>query len=106
MAGASSLIGKIDALLAVSWRAFAFRANVGDHKKPASMELGIVLKVIRNLVLISLGILLGLALAECGLRILGIGQQGFYQWDAYRGWALRPGSTGWQHRKGYAFVPI
>jgi len=70
------------------------------------MELDIVPTAIRHLALIFLGILLGLALAECGLRIFGIGQQGFYQWDAYRGWALRPGSAGWQHREGYAVVQI
>jgi len=56
--------------------------------------------------LIFAGILLGLAVAECGLRLLGIGQQGFYQWDRDRGWALRPGAMGWQHREGNAFVQI
>jgi hypothetical protein len=52
------------------------------------------------------GILLGLVVAEFGLRLLDIGQQGFYQWDPDRGWALRPGAAGWQHREGNAFVQI
>jgi hypothetical protein len=52
------------------------------------------------------GILLGLVVAEFGLRLLDIGQQGFYQWDPDRGWALRPGAVGWQHREGNAFVQI
>jgi hypothetical protein len=58
------------------------------------------------LALIFIGVLIGLAAAELGLRLLGMGQQGFYQWDADRGWALRPGASGWQRREGNAFVQI
>jgi hypothetical protein len=56
--------------------------------------------------LILAGVVLGLVVAEVGLRLLGMGQQGFYQWDTYRGWALRPGASGWQRREGNAFVSI
>ena len=71
------------------------------------MKLSVEPKAIRGqLALIFAGILLGLAVAECGLRLLGIGQQGFYQWDRDRGWSLRPGAMGWQHREGNAFVQI
>jgi len=59
-----------------------------------------------RLALIFAGISLGLAVAECGLRLVGIGQQGFYQWDPDRGWALRPGAEGWQRGEGNAFVHI
>jgi hypothetical protein len=59
-----------------------------------------------QLALICVGIFLGLAASECALRLVGIGQQGFYQWDPDRGWALRPGATGWQRREGNAFVQI
>jgi hypothetical protein len=52
------------------------------------------------------GILLGLLVAEVGLRLLGIGEQGLYQWDAYRGWSLRPRASEWQRREGNAFVQI
>jgi len=60
----------------------------------------------RRLVLIFVGILLGVATAESGLRLLGLGLQGFYQWDPDRGWGLRPGAAGWQRREGNAFVQI
>jgi len=64
-------------------------------------------KAIRGqLALIFAGIILGLAVTECALRLLGFGQQGFYQWDPDRGWALRPGASGWQRREGNAFVQI
>lgn len=59
-----------------------------------------------RLALIFAGILLGLAAAECGARLLGVGEQGFYQWDPDRGWGLRPGAAGWQRREGNAFVQI
>ena len=62
--------------------------------------------MIGRLALIFAGILLGLAVTESALRLLGLGEQGFYQWDPYRGWALRPGAAGWQHREGDAFVEV
>src|SRR5216683_6997483 len=58
------------------------------------------------LAMIFTGVLLALAAAEFGLRLLGMGQQGLYQWDADRGWALRPGASGWHRREGNAFVQI
>jgi hypothetical protein len=71
------------------------------------VKLSVRLKAVRGqLALIFAGILLGLTVAECGLRLLGIGQQGFYQWDPDRGWALRPGAIGWQRREGNAFIQI
>jgi len=58
------------------------------------------------LALVFAGIFLALVAAELGLRVLGMGAQGMYQWDAYRGWSLRPGASGWQRREGNAFVRI
>lgn len=58
------------------------------------------------LAMVFAGIVLGLLVAEVGLRLLGIGEQGMYQWDADRGWGLRPGAAGRQHREGDAFVQI
>ena len=58
------------------------------------------------LVLVFAGIVLGLLVAEVGLRLLGIGEQGMYQWDADRGWGLRPRASEWQRREGNAFVQI
>jgi len=52
------------------------------------------------------GILIGILLDELGLRLLGIGEQGLYQWDADRGWRLCPRASEWQRREGNAFVQI
>jgi len=51
-------------------------------------------------------VVLGLVLAEVVLRLLGIGQQGMYQWDAARGWSLRPLASGWRREEGNGFVRI
>jgi hypothetical protein len=56
--------------------------------------------------LILVGVLLGLIVAEITFRLIGIGERGMYQWDADRGWALRPGASEWQRREGNAFVQI
>jgi hypothetical protein len=56
--------------------------------------------------MIAIGVLLGLILAEFAFRLLGVGDQGMYQWDADRGWALRPGASEWQRKEGHAFVQI
>jgi hypothetical protein len=58
------------------------------------------------LALILVGVLLGLIVAEITFRLIGIGEQGMFQWDADRGWALRPGASEWQRREGNAFVHI
>jgi hypothetical protein len=50
--------------------------------------------------------MLGLVTGELALRLTGSGQQGVYQWDTGRGWALRSGASGRQNRKGRAFVQI
>jgi hypothetical protein len=52
------------------------------------------------------GVLLGLIVTEIAFRLIGIGEQVMYQWDADRGWALRPGASEWQRREGNAFVQI
>lgn len=46
------------------------------------------------------------ALCELGLRTAGVAYPNFYQPDAYRGWALRPGAAGWWTREGRAYVEI
>jgi hypothetical protein len=56
------------------------------------------------LALIIAGVMLALMFAEVTLRLLGLGQQGMYQWDPDRGWALRDDAFEWQHREGNAFV--
>jgi hypothetical protein len=58
------------------------------------------------LAMVFAGIVLGLLVAEVGSRLLGIGEQGLYQWDTDRGWGLRPRASEWQRREGNAFVQI
>jgi hypothetical protein len=63
-------------------------------------------QIVGALAMIALGVLLALIVAEFGLRLLGVGEEGMYQWDADRGWALRPGASEWQRKEGHAFVQI
>jgi hypothetical protein len=62
--------------------------------------------VFSALALIAAGVLLALVVAEFAFRLMGVGGPGMYQWDADRGWALRPGATERQHNEGDAFVRI
>lgn len=59
-----------------------------------------------KLLLILCGILIGATLAEIMLRIAGFSYPEFYQPDAARGYALRPGKEGWYMKEGKAFVRI
>jgi lysophospholipase L1-like esterase len=51
-------------------------------------------------------ILLGLAIVEVGLRIVGYSYPQFYVPDEHRGYALRPGMEGWYRKEGEAYVRI
>jgi len=59
-----------------------------------------------KLLLILFGILIGAVLAELMLRVAGFSYPEFYQPDATRGYALRPGKEGWYMKEGKAFVSI
>jgi lysophospholipase L1-like esterase len=52
------------------------------------------------------GLALAWGAAEGALRLAGISYPNFYQADAERGWALRPGAEGWYRREGGAWVRI
>jgi len=57
--------------------------------------------------LVPLGVLLALLLAESIFRVSGIRfSSSFYQLDLQRGWSLRPGAEGWQSSEGEAFVKV
>jgi len=56
--------------------------------------------------LLGLGIVAALAVGEVGLRMAGFAKPGFYTYDQYRGWVLRPGATGWDVKEGEAYVRI
>lgn len=59
-----------------------------------------------KLLLILCGVLVGALLAEIVLRVAGFSYPEFYQPDAARGYALRPGKQGWYMKEGKAFVAI
>ncbi|MDX6613963.1 MAG: hypothetical protein QOD75_3149 [Blastocatellia bacterium] len=59
-----------------------------------------------KLLLVLFGLLIGALLAEVMLRVAGFSYPEFYQPDATRGYALRPGKEGWYMKEGKAFVSI
>jgi hypothetical protein len=56
--------------------------------------------------LILFGLLIGVIIAELGLRAAGYSYPGFYMPDATRGHALIPGMEGWYRKEGEAYVRI
>ena len=63
-------------------------------------------KLLSKLVLIILGFLFGVGIAEISLRIAGYSYPAFYQLDDVRGYALRPGAEGWYRKEGRSYVRI
>ena len=59
-----------------------------------------------RLLLSIVGILLGLTIAEIGLRVAGIAPPEVRSYDPVRGWQLRPGAIGLQRSEGRARVTI
>jgi hypothetical protein len=59
-----------------------------------------------KLLLILFGLLVGLAVAEVGLRIAGYTYPVFYTTDHARGYALRPGMAGWYRKENDVYVRI
>jgi len=59
-----------------------------------------------RLLLSIVSILLGLTVAEIGLRIAGIAPPEVRAYDPVRGWQLRPGAVGLQRSEGHARVKI
>jgi len=65
-----------------------------------------VRRIFSNFVLVLVSLILGLALAEGATRFLRLAPPGFFAYDRYRGWALRPGARGWQREEGDAWIQI
>jgi len=59
-----------------------------------------------KVLLVLCSILFAAALAEVMLRVIGFSYPEFYQPDATRGYALRPGKAGWYLKEGKSFVSI
>lgn len=63
-------------------------------------------RILPRLPLILFSLLIGMIIAESGLRAAGYSYPGFYMPDATRGHALIPGMTGWYRKEGEAYVQI
>src|SRR5438045_2429569 len=53
-----------------------------------------------------LSALVGLAIVEVALRVLGFQSPVWYAPDERLGWTLRPGATGWHTREGHGYVQV
>lgn len=58
----------------------------------------------KNLLLSLAGVIFALAVAEIGLRLIGVSYPEFHRLDTTRGWAARPGVAGWWTVEGKAYV--
>lgn len=63
-------------------------------------------RILPRLALILFSLLIGMIIAELGLRAASYSYPGFYMSDATRGHALTPGMTGWYRKEGEAYVQI
>ena len=63
-------------------------------------------KNVGSLLLILLGLGLAFIVAECAVRLFGLGRPMFFTYSATRGWKLRPGAQGWQVQEGHAFIRL
>ncbi|HLH78128.1 MAG TPA: SGNH/GDSL hydrolase family protein [Candidatus Binataceae bacterium] len=63
-------------------------------------------RIAANLLLVVFGLVVGLAVAEAAVRMLGLGRPGFFVYNRATGWSLRPGASGWQSEEGRAWVAI
>jgi hypothetical protein len=52
------------------------------------------------------GVIVGLGIAETALRVIGYSFSEFYVPDDSRGYALRPGISGWNHKENDVFIHI
>jgi hypothetical protein len=59
-----------------------------------------------NLVLVVAGVAIAFLIAEAAVRVSGLAKASLYTWDAYRGWGLKPGASGWQREEGAGFVSV
>jgi lysophospholipase L1-like esterase len=72
---------------------------------PALNWSGRKLRLVK-LAMVLVALLFGLLIAEIALRIAGYTYPVFYTPDAVRGYALRPGVSGWYRKEGEAYIRI
>ena len=63
-------------------------------------------RVAANLALVLAGVAIAFLVAEVAVRLSGLAKVSLYTWDAYRGWGLKPGASGWQRDEGAGFVSV
>jgi hypothetical protein len=63
-------------------------------------------RVAANLALVLAGVAIAFLVAEVAVRLSGLAKVSLYTWDAYRGWGLKPGASGWQRAEGAGFVSV
>jgi hypothetical protein len=73
-----------------------------DH----TLKRGRLQRFLPKLFLIAFGLFIGCLIVEVALRIVNFSFPEFYQLDASRGYALRPGMHGWYRKEGEAYVEI
>ena len=71
-----------------------------------TLERGRLKRFLPKLFLIVFGLFIGCLIAEVALRVANFSFPEFYQPDASRGYALRPGMNGWYRKEGEAYVEI
>jgi lysophospholipase L1-like esterase len=73
-----------------------------DH----TLKRGRLKRFLPKLLLIVFGLFVGCVIVEIALRVANFSFPEFYQPDASRGYALRPGIQGWYRKEGEAYVEI
>src|SRR5882757_3160792 len=63
-------------------------------------------RVAANRALILAGVALAFIVVEVAVRVSSLAKTNLYTWDAYRGWSLKPGASGWQRNEGAGFVSV
>jgi hypothetical protein len=63
-------------------------------------------RIAANLALVLAGVAMAFLVAEVVVRATGLAKVSLYTWDAYRGWGLKPGASGWQRDEGAGFVSV
>ena len=63
-------------------------------------------RIAADLALALAGVAIAFLVAEVAVRVTGLAKVSLYTWDAYRGWGLKPGASGWQRDEGAGFVSV
>ena len=63
-------------------------------------------RIAADLALALAGVAIAFLVAEAAVRVSGLAKPSLYTWDAYRGWGLKPGASGWQRDEGAGFVRV